>query len=87
MIGNVVMLPLVLPQILQSMSVDAWAITQNLLAQMILPLAIGMLLRQFAQGLVAVIQPTVASLANLALYVLIVAMVIGYLPSLADLQV
>ena len=87
MVGNIIVLPLVLPLILEGMTVDAWAVTQNLVTQMLLPLAIGMILRQFAERFVAAIQPWVARLSNVALYVLIIAMVIGYLPALGQVEV
>lgn len=87
MVGNVIFLPIMLPIVLEGVAVDIWLVTQNLLTQMILPLAIGMLLMQFFERFVAVVQPWVARFSNISLYVLIVAIVIGYLPELADPEV
>ncbi|MGC0251929.1 bile acid:sodium symporter family protein [Pseudactinotalea sp. Z1748] len=84
MVGTVVILPLALPQVIEGITVDTWQIAQSLIVQMILPLAVGMALLQIAERLVAVIQPWVAALSNIALYVLIVAIIIGYLPSMSD---
>lgn len=81
MVGNVIFLPIMLPIVLEGVAVDIWLVTQNLLTQMILPLAIGMLLMQFFERFVAVVQPWVARFSNISLYVLIVAIVIGYLPN------
>ena len=64
-----------------------WLVTQNLLTQMILPLAIGMLLNQFVERFAEAIQPWAGRISNISLYVLIIAIVIGYLPALADPQV
>lgn len=87
MVGNVIFLPLMLPIVLEGVSVDVWLVTQNLLTQMILPLAIGMVLLQFVERFVALVQPWVARFSNIALYVLIVSIIIGYLPALADREV
>ena len=84
---NIVVLPIMLPVILEGVTVDVWLVTQNLLTQMILPLAIGMLLNQFVERLADVIQPWAGRLSNISLYVLIIAIVIGYLPALAEFQV
>src|SRR5690625_6513063 len=59
-------------------------IAEGLLVQMIAQLVIGMILLQVAERFVAVIQPWVAALSNIALYVLIVAIIIGYLPAMSD---
>lgn len=84
MVASVVVLPLALPQVIEGLTVDAWGITRSLLVQMILPLVVGMLLLQYAEPLVARVQPWVAATSNIALYVLIVAIVIGYLPAMSD---
>lgn len=87
MVGNVFVLPIMLPVILDGTTVDVWLVTQNLLTQMILPLAIGMLINQFADRFAAVIQPWVGRIANISLYALMISIVIGYLPALAEFQV
>lgn len=84
MVGTVLYLPLMLPQVVEGVTVDAWAIVANLLQLMILPLVIGMLLLQFTDNFVAVVQPWVARISNISLYVLIIAIVIGYLPAMTD---
>ncbi|MBV8349926.1 MAG: hypothetical protein JOZ49_21130 [Mycolicibacterium sp.] len=84
MVTTVIVLPIVLPLVIKGLTVDNWALARTLLQQMILPLAIGMLLLQFAEGVAAAFQPWVARISNIALYVLIVAIVIGYLPAMTD---
>lgn len=83
-VGTVIWLPIMLPQVLEGVTVDTWAVVQGLLTQMILPLVIGMVLLQVAEGFVAGVQPWVARISNIALYVLIVAIIIGYLPAMTD---
>jgi bile acid:Na+ symporter, BASS family len=84
MVVTVVLLPLVLPLVLQGATVDTWAVVQALVSQMLLPLGVGMVLRQFTEGLVGAVQPWVARISNIALYVLVVAIPLGYLPAMAD---
>ena len=50
-VGNVIVLPVMLPVILGGTTVDVWLVAQNLLTQMILPLSVGLLLNQFAERL------------------------------------
>lgn len=84
MVATVVVLPVALPLVVEGLSVDTGAVVGALLRQMIAPLVVGMLALQFAEGLVAVVQPWVARISTVALYVLIVAIIVGYLPSMAD---
>jgi BASS family bile acid:Na+ symporter len=84
MVATVVVLPVALPLVIERLSVDTGAVVGSLLRQMILPLVVGMVAVQFAEDLVAVVQPWVARISNIALYVLIVAIIIGYLPSMTD---
>lgn len=84
MVATVVVLPVALPLVIEGLTVDTGAVVGSLLRQMILPLVVGMVALQFAESLVAVVQPWIAKISNVALYVLIVAIIIGYLPSMAD---
>ncbi|TCN42459.1 BASS family bile acid:Na+ symporter [Rhodococcus sp. SMB37] len=84
MVGTIVLLPITLPRVLRGLTVDAWAVAQGLLTQMLLPMVIGMLLLQAVEGFVAVVEPWIARISSIALYVLIVAIVIGYLPAMTD---
>lgn len=86
MITSVVVMPAVLPLVLEGVTVDVWAIVEALVVQMLLPLVAGMVLLQVAEPFVSVIQPWVARLSNIALYVMVIAIVLGYLPSMADIE-
>jgi BASS family bile acid:Na+ symporter len=84
MVATVVVLPVALPLVLEGLTVDTGAVVRALLRQMILPLVVGMLALQFAEDMVAIVQPWVARISNVALCVLIVAIIVGYLPSMTD---
>jgi BASS family bile acid:Na+ symporter len=84
-IGTVVVAPLLLPVMLEGINVDAWEVTQSLFLQLILPIIVGMLLVQFLTDPARRIQPFVARAGNYTLYLVIIATLIGYAPSLWDI--
>lgn len=84
MVTTVLVLPWLLPLVLEGVTVDTWAIIEALLLQMVLPMVVGMVLLHFAESFVSFVQPWVARLSNIALYLMVLAIVIGYLPSMAD---
>lgn len=83
-VGTMILLPILLPRVVEGLSVDLWTIVRALLAQMVLPMALGMAIRQFLVPLAAVIQPWVARISSVALYGLLASMIVGYLPWMAD---
>ena len=85
MVVTVTYAPIALPLFLSGVTVDAWAIARSLLLQMILPIAVGMLVVQFLTSLARRAQPWVGKLGNYALYVVIGATLIGYLPNMIDI--
>jgi bile acid:Na+ symporter, BASS family len=84
MIVSVAYVPVMLPLFLPGAEVDAWAIGRLLLLQMILPLILGLVLAQLASVIARFIQPWIGLLANLTLYIVIVATLIGYYPQLVS---
>jgi BASS family bile acid:Na+ symporter len=73
MVTTVVYLPLVLPLLLQGVSVSAWDILKSLIALMLVPLAVGLLIRSHsteAGERWASVMNKVSSIAMLALLVL-----------------
>lgn len=86
MIGTVFLMPLLLPLLLEGVTLDSWAIASGLLLQMILPIALGMLLLTFAGSFTAVVQPWIARISNIALYAMLVATLLGNLSALGDLR-
>lgn len=85
MVGTVIYAPLVLPLVLEGVSVDAWAVARSLFLQLLLPIAVGMLLVQFVGGFAKTIQPWAAKIGNYALYVVLGATIIGYLPNMLNI--
>ena len=85
MVLTVAYVPLVLPRLLPGASVGAWPIAQPLLLQMLLPIAVGMLIARFLNGLSRRVQPGIARLSNLALYAVLGGTLIGYFPDLIDI--
>lgn len=83
-IGTVVLVPILLPRLVEGITVDVWALVRALLLQMILPMVAGMLARQYLVAVAAVIQPWIARLSSVALYGLLVTVIVGYLPELTD---
>jgi|SRR5690625_417652 len=86
MISTVLIMPLLLPLVIEGVTVDSWAIASGLLVQMILPMAIGMMLHTAAEAFTATLQPWVARISNIALYAMLIATILGNLSALGDLQ-
>jgi len=85
MVVTVAYAPIVLPLFLSGVTVNARAIAGELLLQMILPLAVGMLAARFVTSFARTVQPWVGKLSNYALYVVVGATLIGYLPNMIDI--
>lgn len=84
MLGTVVTMPIVLPVLIDGVTVSAWEIVAPMFTQMILPMVIGMVILQWFESFTAIVQPWVAKLSNIALYALLVAIVVGFSTALAD---
>ncbi|HET7583488.1 MAG TPA: bile acid:sodium symporter [Gemmatimonadaceae bacterium] len=84
-LATIVYMPLVLPLVVNGASGDAGVIARTLLRQMLVPLGVGMLVARLATGPARAVQPWVALLSNIALYVVLVAIVIGYFPNLGGI--
>lgn len=82
MVVTVVYAPIVLPLILSGISVDAWAVAKSLSLQLLLPIGAGMLVVQLLPDFAKKTQPWIGWVGNIALYVLIGATLIGYLPNM-----
>jgi BASS family bile acid:Na+ symporter len=84
-LATVAYMPLVLPLFLEGSTVDAGAMARTLSRQMLLPVIAGMLVVQFASGVAGALQPWVARLSTVTLYVVLAATFIGYFPRLEDI--
>jgi BASS family bile acid:Na+ symporter len=83
-VATVVFAPQAQPLLL-GVSVDAGAIVTSLAGQLLLPLAIGIFMRERWEEEAAEYRPTVATLSNVALAVLFLTSVGANLPDLLDL--
>ncbi|MEO8285308.1 MAG: bile acid:sodium symporter [Chloroflexota bacterium] len=82
---TVVFAPLALPLLLPGVRIDPVAIAGSLALQMLLPLAIGIFVRERWEEEATEYRPTVGTISNVALVVLILASVGTNVPGLLDL--
>lgn len=85
MVATVVVAPVALPFFIKGLEVDAWSIAQSLFLQMLLPIIVGMVLAQAMTSFANTIQPRIARIGNIALYLVLGATIIGYWPEIQDL--
>lgn len=85
MLVTVIFVPIVLPLVLTGIDVDAWAIARSLLLQMLLPIGVGMVLAQCLPPFSRTVQPWIAKLGNITLYVVLAATLIGYFPNMLQI--
>jgi len=72
MVVTVGYLPSVLPLLLPGVTVDPWQIARSLVLLMLLPLAAGLALRSYYEGLAARVKPVLDSISNVSLILLVV---------------
>jgi BASS family bile acid:Na+ symporter len=85
MVLTVVYMPLVLPLMLEGVSVDPLKIGRSLVFLMLLPLAVGLLTRARLSGLAAKLQPSLSRLSILSLALLIVLLLITNMQNVLSL--
>src|SRR6195256_1803216 len=85
MVVTVAYMPLVLPLLLEGVSVDPMKIGRSLVLLMLLPLAIGLLVRARLGRLAAKIQPSLSRVSSLSLIVLIALLLITNVQNLLSL--
>lgn len=79
MVGTVVFLPLIHPGIMGAREVDAWAIVQNLVLLMMLPLTLGMFVRAHLDSRwCARVGPILGMVATASAAIAIVLLVVGH---------
>lgn len=79
---TVIIVPLLLPLIISQIQIDGGVIARTLFKQMILPIVLGWLTVKLLPNITKNVQPWVAKIGNWALYVLLVATLVGYFPEL-----
>ena len=84
-LGTIIVVPLVLPALLPQLTVDAGGMAWTLVRQLLLPIVLGMVLAQLLPRLNDLLQPWVGKLGNLALNIVLIATIIGYLPDMPEI--
>lgn len=79
-LATIVIVPILLPALLTRLTVDGGAMAWTLVRQLLLPIILGGLLAHFLPALNGRLQPWVAKIGNIALYVVLVGTIVGYLP-------
>jgi BASS family bile acid:Na+ symporter len=72
MVVTIIYVPLVLPLLLQGVSVNPWDIAQSLIVLMLIPLAIGLLIKSHSPDSAARWQPVMNKISSLAILILLV---------------
>jgi predicted Na+-dependent transporter len=72
MVVTIIYMPLVLPLLLPGVSVNPWDIAKSLIVLMLVPLAIGLLVKSHSPDAAAQYQPLMAKASSLAILVLLV---------------
>ncbi len=72
MVVTIFYLPIVLPLLLPGVSINPWDIAQSLIVLMLIPLAIGLLIKSHSPDIAAHWQPVMNKISSLAILVLLV---------------
>jgi len=72
MVVTIFYMPIVLPLMLQGVQVNPWDIAKSLIVLMLVPLAIGLLIKSHSPDAAAAYQPLMARISSLAILVLLV---------------
>jgi BASS family bile acid:Na+ symporter len=75
MVTTIIYMPLVLPLLLQGVTIDPWAIAQSLVVLMLIPLAIGLMIRSHSPDTAGRYQPAMHKISSLAILILLVTAV------------
>jgi len=84
-LATVIIVPLLLPLLVPQIDIDGGLIAWTLLKQLIFPIVLGLILAKVLPGFVKSIQPWVAKIGSWALYIMIVATLVGYFPELKEI--
>lgn len=79
MVFTIAYMPLVLPRLLQGVSVDPWSIARPLILLMLIPLAIGLFIKMRYAEIAGVLHPYLARTSTIALILLIASGLLAHL--------
>jgi BASS family bile acid:Na+ symporter len=85
MVVTIIYMPIVLPLLLPGVSVNPWDIAKSLIVLMLVPLAIGLLIKSHSPDVAAEYQPVMAKASSLAILVLLVVGLVLNISNLIDL--
>lgn len=77
MVITVLYMPIVLPLAIEGVEVDAWDIASSLIFLMLLPLAIGLVVRSLWKDLASRLQPTMGTISSVSIALLLVSGIIA----------
>ena len=72
MVVTIIYMPLVLPLMLRGVSLNPWDIARSLIVLMLVPLALGLLIKSHSPDTAAHWQPVMAKISSLAILILLV---------------
>jgi BASS family bile acid:Na+ symporter len=72
MVGTIIYVPIVLPMLLQGVSVNPWDIAQSLIVTMLIPFTIGLLMKSHSQESAAHWAPVMSKISGLAIMIMLV---------------
>jgi len=81
MVVTVGYMPVMLPVLLEGVSVDSWKIAQSLIVLMLIPLAIGLLVRAQLESVAARVAPAVAVISTISMILVVVLTTAGHFKS------
>lgn len=85
MVTTVVYMPIVLPVLIDGVNVDAWEIASSLIFLMLLPLAIGIVVRGRYASLASGFEPLMATTSTVALAILVAGGILVSFDEIVDL--
>lgn len=85
MVATIIYMPIVLPLLLQGVSVNPWDIAKNLIVLMLIPLALGLLIKSHSPDSAARWQPVMNKISSLAILILLVVGLGLSVPSIISL--
>jgi bile acid:Na+ symporter, BASS family len=84
MVVTVGFLPVVLPLLLEGVSVDPWKIARSLVLLMLFPLAVGLALKAYYEAMAARVKPTLVWVSNVSLILLVLLITAANIDKVLD---
>lgn len=82
---SVIYVPIMLPLVSEEITVDAWGLFTNLFRQLVIPVILGAAVKYFFTQFSETIQPWVAKLGSISLWIVIIGTMVGNAEGMIDL--